>query len=129
MPPAFHLPITMFFDITMGTTYFKFPTDNNRSYDLALNDASFTMSEMKEELQHYIDQHSKTFITTTTTSKSILVNPWFIYGWIISLTCLFIVMMVILFYCRKKTETDQYPNRTRFSLYTDDYFDDVGNGQ
>lgn len=127
MSPVFNLPIRMFFDTKMDTTYFKFPTENNRSYDLALNDASFTMAEMKEELQHYIDEHSKTF--TTTSKPTITVNPWMIYGWIIGMTCLLIVTMLLVLCRRKKTDIDPYSNRTRFSLYTDDYFDDVGNGE
>lgn len=128
MPPVLNLPIRMFFDTKIDTTYFKFPTDNNRSYDLALNDASFTMAEMKEELQHYIDQHSKTF--TSTSPPPITVHPWIIYGWIIGMTCLLIITLLIVVCCRrKKTDLDPSVNRTRFSLYNDDYFDDVGNGQ
>lgn len=127
-------------DPTVKITYFKFPTANNRSYDLALNDASFTMLEMREELERYIRNFSETFTSVATMTPMSFAKPWLIYGVGLGLLVLLVVMtavalaFAILLRRRQKSaffsvQAEARKGGTRFSLYAGDYFDDVGNGQ
>lgn len=130
----------MHLDPTVKVTYFKFPTANNQSHDIAMSDVHYNMLEMREQLEKYIHDYSDTFTTTTATTTMNFAKPWLIYGVGIGLLLLLVLMTgvalasVILLRRHQKSgyfsvQAEARKGGTRFSLYAGDYFDDVGNGQ
>lgn len=130
---ALSTAILMSFDPQLNVTYFKFPHSYNRSYDIALNDASFTMLEMKAMLRHYLQPAT----TSSPPARPSLPMPFPMWTRIDLVIILIVVLSIVIVLavilcCRvlRSRTMHRHQQQSKNCLYSiGDYFDDTDYGE